>query len=156
VTQAFGHAEYDFSTPGDGEVVTAAPTQVEVHFTEDLAPGGPNSLNVLDPSNADVDNNDLVVGTDTMTVTLQGGLTAGVYTVEWHSTSDDDGDEAEDTFQFTYSPVTVGGVGELPNFDQTLGGDGSGLSWQAVLLAAGALGLLAAAGGRLLLGRRRA
>ncbi|MGH7489148.1 MAG: copper resistance protein CopC, partial [bacterium] len=45
----YGHAEYDHSTPNAGQVVPTAPAQVDVYFTEEVAPAGTNTLNVLGP-----------------------------------------------------------------------------------------------------------
>jgi copper transport protein len=151
-TVVYGHAEYDHSHPGDGEVLSTPPTEVEVHFTEGLDPLGENSLNVLGPGNVDVDNNDLVIGPDELTITLQGGLSDGTYTVEWVTTSED-GDTEEGTFQF-FIQQAVGGIG----MDLTSGGT-SGPGWNAGVLAgvAGALVIIAAsiASGSLYLAKRR-
>jgi methionine-rich copper-binding protein CopC len=115
-TLAFGHADYESSTPGDGETVTTVPTRVDVYFTQEVDPDGANSLNVTNASGADVDNNDATVDSADathMSITLQSGLANGTYSVEWATVSGEDGEEDSDTFEFTVNaaaPTSTGGA----------------------------------------------
>jgi copper transport protein len=151
-TTAFGHAEYDHSAPNSGQTVFVAPTHVDVFFDEDLDPTGHNVLNVLAPGNVDVDNNDTAVDAldhTKMSITLQGGLAFGVYTVEWENTADD-GDQEEGSFTFTYAPGAVGGVGFESELAGTTGSTGG--AWLVAGLASATLAAVLAAGWQL---RRR-
>jgi methionine-rich copper-binding protein CopC len=151
---ASGHAEYDHSVPNDGEVVTSPPGHVDVYFDEHLAPEGPNNLNVIGPNGQDVDNEDVTLDPNDEThlrITLIGALPQGLYTVEWQSTSEHDGDTEEGSFTFTIDyPPPLGGFVNSP-----LGGD-DGSPWQAWAVAGLAAGALAVIAGGLAYGRRRA
>lgn len=156
VAVVFSHAEYDYSTPNDGDVLTTAPARVDAYFTQEMfnQPGA-NNLNVLDPAGTDVDNNDATVDPDDrkhMWVTLQAGLGSGTYTVEWATTSDEDGDEDAGTFSFTLqlpepaatmepagptstpAPV-VSGVANVGAGPASAGGDGTAKTFMLTALA---------------------
>jgi methionine-rich copper-binding protein CopC len=105
VATAHGHAGYDHSVPNNGEVVTVAPSRVDMYTSQDMqnTPGA-NTLNVIGPNGNDVDNNDSALDPSDlqhMSITLQPGLTSGVYTVEWTTLSFEDGDADDGTFSFT-------------------------------------------------------
>ena len=119
-TAVHAHADYDRSVPSAGEVVSQAPQQVQVWFTQELfRREGQNALEVYGPDDQRVDQDDAVIDDDNrklMTVSLQSDLPNGVYTVRWRTLSADDGDEADGNFQFTIqadepaaetSPTTV-------------------------------------------------
>lgn len=103
-SNAFAHAELDRSLPKAGAKLDAAPTMVEVWFTEEIAEG--SRLEVTDASGTivhegqakldlmDPDRKHLTIG-------LKAGLPNGIYTVTWTSVSAEDGDEESDSFQFT-------------------------------------------------------
>ncbi len=99
------HADYDRSVPAADEVVSQAPQQVQVWFTQDLfRREGLNSLEVYGPDDQRVDLDDAAIDDDNrelMTVSLQSDLANGVYTVRWRTFSADDGDDADGDFQFT-------------------------------------------------------
>ena len=99
------HADYDRSVPSAGEVVSQAPHQLQVWFTQELfRREGQNSLEVYGPDDQRVDRDDAAIDDDDrklMTVSLQSDLPNGVYTVRWRTLSADDGDDAEGEFQFT-------------------------------------------------------
>ena len=99
------HADIDRSIPAADEVVSQAPQQVQVWFTQDLfRREGLNSLEVYGPDDQRVDLDDAAIDDDNrklMTVSLQSDLANGVYTVRWRSFSADDGADADGDFQFT-------------------------------------------------------
>ncbi|MDE0630400.1 MAG: copper resistance protein CopC [Caldilineaceae bacterium] len=114
------HAGHDRSVPSAGEVVSQAPQQVQVWFTQELfRREGQNALEVYGPDDQRVDQDDAAIDDDDrklMSVSLQSDLPNGVYTVRWRTLSADDGDEADGEFQFTIqadepaaetSPTTV-------------------------------------------------
>ncbi len=104
-TAVLAHADYDDAVPAAGEVVSQAPQQVQVWFTQELfRREGQNSLEVYGPDDQKVDQDDAAIDDDNrklMTVSLQSDLPNGVYTVRWRTLSADDGDDAEGEFQFT-------------------------------------------------------
>ena len=104
-TAVLAHADYDNSVPAAGEVVSQAPQQVQVWFTQELfRREGQNSLEVYGPDDRRVDQDDAAIDDDNrklMTVALQSDLPNGVYTVRWRTLSADDGDDTEGEFQFT-------------------------------------------------------
>lgn len=105
VASALAHADYDRSLPAADEVLSQAPPQVQVWFTQELfRREGMNSLEVYGPEQQRVDQADAAIDDDNrslMTVSLQPGLPNGLYTVRWHTLSADDGDEADGEFRFT-------------------------------------------------------
>lgn len=104
-TAVLAHAEYDDTVPAAGEIVSQAPQQVQVWFTQELfRREGQNTLEVYGPDDQRVDLDDAAIDDDNrklMTVSLQSDLPNGLYTVRWRTLSADDGDEAEGEFQFT-------------------------------------------------------
>lgn len=104
-TAVLAHADYDSSLPAADEVVSQAPQQVQVWFTQDLfRREGQNSLEVYGPDDQRVDQDDAAIDDDNrrlMTVSLQSDLANGLYTVRWRTLSADDGDDANGEFQFT-------------------------------------------------------
>jgi methionine-rich copper-binding protein CopC len=163
---AFGHADYDHSTPGEGATVSTAPARVDAYFTADIDPSGENSLNVTDSSGADVDNNDVTIDpadATHMSVTLQSGLANGVYTVAWATLSAEDGEEDDGTFTFTVQagvPTTSGGATStpVPGAPVTGFGPGGGDDGRGSLLAyvaLGVVGVLVASAGTFALRRSR-
>ena len=104
-TEVLAHADYDHSVPSADEVVSQAPQQVQVWFTQELfRREGQNVLEVYGPDDQKVDQEDAAIDDDNrklMTVSLQSDLPNGVYTVRWRTLSADDGDEADGEFQFT-------------------------------------------------------
>jgi methionine-rich copper-binding protein CopC len=119
VAQVSAHAEYDHSTPADGETLTTVPTQVDAYFDNDIEnQAGSYDLNVTNESNADVDNNDVTLDPADhahLTVTLQPDLANGTYTVAWTTVAAEDGDEADGTFSFT---IDAQQAGETPTATQ--------------------------------------
>src|SRR5205823_5670626 len=99
------HAKFVLGTPNDGDVLSAAPSQIDAYFAEDIVKQqGTYGLSVSDQNGNEVDNQDTVlddVDRRHMTVTLQSGLADGVYTVHWWTVSDEDGDAASGDYSFT-------------------------------------------------------
>jgi methionine-rich copper-binding protein CopC len=104
------HADYDRSDPAADAVIPVAPDRVDVWFTEDVRKvAGANSLEVIDP-NGQVVSGELAVDDDDRThvsVPLNTGLPEGVYTVNWMTTSDHDGDTEDGSFTFTLSSAAT-------------------------------------------------
>ncbi|MFE3329579.1 copper resistance protein CopC [Streptomyces sp. NPDC059176] len=89
---ASAHAALTGSSPRDGAVLTAAPKEVTLTFSEQVAVGN-DSIRVLDPRSKRVDTGaprDLSSGNVvTYGVGLQSGLAKGTYTVAWQAVSAD-------------------------------------------------------------------
>jgi len=117
-TPAGAHALLRSSSPGDGELLDAPPTQVVLEFTEspDL---GLSSIQVLDAQGRDVGSGDPRAGSSGEEVrrALPAGLPEGVYTVSWRVLSKVDGHVTAGAFAFgvgvepTGVPEGVGGGG---------------------------------------------
>ncbi|MDT0445898.1 copper resistance CopC/CopD family protein [Streptomyces johnsoniae] len=88
-TPAAAHAELTGTTPGDGEVVAAAPDRVTLTFSESVSLAD-DAIRVLDPEGAGVHSGGFTdEGDNTWAVPLEGGLGDGTYTVAWHAVSAD-------------------------------------------------------------------
>lgn len=102
---ASGHAEYDHSDPAADAVVAAAPTQVQIWFTQELfRRQGTNKLEVYDAAGQRVDLDDVTIDDDDRTllrVSLPPALANGRYTVRWQALSAEDGHEGQGEFTFT-------------------------------------------------------
>jgi len=107
----YAHSAYARSEPGAGAVVATAPTQVVIWFAQDMfRRAGENGITVLGPDGAAVQVGDAAINDDdrrVLTVPLAGGLAPGVYTVNWHTLSAEDGDPAEGSFTFTFDPAAA-------------------------------------------------
>jgi copper transport protein len=141
---AGAHAVVVSSSPSEGQVVVDAPVEVQIQFSERVS-AGPGGLTVLDADGTRVDNDDgqLVGSGDLLQGTLQDGLDAGTYVMNYRVVSVDG------------HPITgaiVFGVGEGTTIDAAgvsglrAGGDtgfeiGAGIArfvtYVAALLAAG-------------------
>jgi copper transport protein len=97
------HAAYDHSTPGDGEVLAAAPARIDVFFKEEMQhANGLPTLVVVNGSGDTVSSNTTLDDNDRKHISadLNPGLPPGRYAVIWHNVSADDGDDAEGAFYF--------------------------------------------------------
>jgi len=99
---AHAHARYVTSVPDSGDFVTSAPSSVKVTFSEEVKLSGSN-ISVIAPGGTEV--NAGAVGFDgsdrkTLSVPLPSGLANGLYTVNWVSISDQDGDKEDGAFNF--------------------------------------------------------
>lgn len=115
---ASAHAALTGSDPSQGVVVTKAPDQVSLTFSENVSMND-NSIRVLDPKGKRVDlaKPDDLSGT-TYGVRLKSGLSKGTYTVAWQVVSADSHPVAGAfTFSVGTPSKTVASVG-----DQDVGG----------------------------------
>ncbi len=110
----YAHARYERSDPPADAVIPEAPPEIHVWFTQELfRREGANDLRVYGPGGTRVDEGDARIDDDDRThmiVSLQPGLPAGTYTVEWETLSAEDGDEDSGEFSFTVSPASEGGT----------------------------------------------
>jgi methionine-rich copper-binding protein CopC len=162
------HADYDHSTPADGEAVATAPAKIDVFFKEDItrANGLPTLIVVNDAGDA-VDAGSVLDDNDRTHISdaLNPGLPAGRYTVIWHTVSADDGAEAQGAFHFyiggavTPAPtVAVGSATVIPSSPAVTPVPGSRSSSDIPVwgLIAGIVGgVVVGSGGGLLLARRK-
>ncbi|MBS0232225.1 MAG: copper homeostasis periplasmic binding protein CopC [Proteobacteria bacterium] len=81
---AAAHAKLDSADPAAGSTVSSSPTQVTMHFTEELEPKF-SGAEVDDAGGTRVDAGSSVSGS-TMRVGLKA-LKVGTYTVQWHALS---------------------------------------------------------------------
>ena len=137
---AAAHAILESTTPEQGSEVSAAPTQVQLHFSETVGING-RSIEVLDPSGHRVDNGDAQHAkgaSSTVFVTLKNGLPKASYAVVWHVVSADSHPIAG-TFTFGYG-VPAGGAPPAVAGDQLVGflhGVGRFLAFAGVVLLVG-------------------
>jgi len=160
-TPASAHARLTSSDPSDGATLSSQPTTVNVTYGEETSLTK-STLQVFyqkDAAGAQVqaDNGDGQVNVNDRTkasVTLKPGLGAGIYTVKWHTLTEDDNGQADGTFTFT---VTGGAATAGSSPATTTSGSGPTLPTTGApdgrLPAAGLLAALVLLGG---LGLRRA
>lgn len=106
------HGALRRASPGDGDVLAAAPGELRLTFTEDVelafarlaltGPGGPVALAplALHPDSATV-----LIGA------IQGALVAGTYTVQWQ-VAGEDGHPVRGSYSFTVEPEAQGVAGD--------------------------------------------
>jgi LPXTG-motif cell wall-anchored protein len=167
-TTASAHSRLQSSTPSDGQVLTAEPSNVSGTYSEE-ADAVQSYMKVYytgtNGSNIEVDNGDGKIDPNVrtnMNVTLKPGMGDGSYTVKWHTVTDDDGGIVDGSFGFTVkSNATASGPTSSVGTMQESGGDAAsstlpttGSSDAASLLLAIALGIVALATGLTM--RRRA
>ncbi len=157
---AGAHARLVSSNPSAGATLSSQPTTVNVTYGEETSLTK-STLQVFYQKDAaspqvQADNGDGQVNVNDRTkasVTLKPGLGAGIYTVKWHTLTEDDNGQADGTFTFTVTggastdsgPATTGGSGPtLPTTGEPAGWlPGAGLL--AALILLGGLGLRRAA-----------
>ena len=94
------HAQYSGSAPGANATVSAAPSSVQITYTQELSDiqvsiKGPDGSDVTTaPAKFDLSNRH-----NASVTTRDAG--PGLYTVTWHNVSGDDGDPNDGTFVFT-------------------------------------------------------
>jgi copper resistance protein C len=103
------HGNLESAEPAPNSTIPEAPARVTARFSEELDPEG-SSMTVRGPDGSVVDAGDGRADlTDPdrtlMTVTLQGNLPNGTYTVEWVTQSAEDRHTEEGTFRFTVDPA---------------------------------------------------
>jgi LPXTG-motif cell wall-anchored protein len=157
---AGAHARLVSSNPSAGATLSSQPTTVNVTYGEETSLTK-STLQVFYQKDAaspqvQADNGDGQVNVNDRTkasVILKPGLGAGIYTVKWHTLTEDDNGQADGTFTFTVTggastdsgPATTGGSGPtLPTTGEPAGWlPGAGLL--AALILLGGLGLRRAA-----------
>src|ERR1019366_8743571 len=127
------HAILLRSDPAQGAVLTTAPSQVSMWFTEDLSPSTStatvinSSQHRIDLSNAHISSSD----TREMDISLQPLLAPGTYSVQWTTQSADDGYVLRGSFLF-YVTKPNGTVpktnGPLPGQNSAASGSNANLS----------------------------
>ena len=102
--QAFAHAHLKSSVPADKSTVAAAPTELDLTFTEGLNLKF-SGVTVTSPDKAAVKTGDamLMQGDTVLMVPISETLAAGTYTVEWHVLSTD-GHKTTGNYTFTVKP----------------------------------------------------
>lgn len=109
---ALAHADLDRSDPAADAVLTTAPTQVQIWFTQELfRRQGMNSIEVYAADGSRQDQGESVIDDDDrtlLTVALQPDLPPGVYTVRWQALSAEDGHDSAGEFSFTVGTVATG------------------------------------------------
>lgn len=102
---ALAHADLDRSAPAADALLTTAPTQVQLWFTQELfRRQGMNRIEVYAADGSRQDQGDATINDDDrtlITVALKPDLPPGVYTVRWQALSADDGHESGGEFIFT-------------------------------------------------------
>ena len=103
-TVVIAHAEYERSTPEDGETVQGSPSVIRAFFSEELADGSEMAL--LDESGATIATGTIDPADPTRMRMDPPDLEPGDYEVQWKAFADD-GHLETGTFTFTVSaPVT--------------------------------------------------
>jgi methionine-rich copper-binding protein CopC len=143
------------SNPKDGAVIKSAPTTVSITFAENVDPKG-SDIVVYDATHKQVSTGQATVSASdlkTMTVPMQGNGD-GIYFVEWHTVSADDGDPDIGGFNFTVgtSDTATPGSGSSPSTTATATNAAGVPVWIAVLI--GVVGLVLGAGGAVVAARR--
>jgi methionine-rich copper-binding protein CopC len=101
---AFAHAHLKSAVPVPGSTVAAAPTEIDLTFSEGvnlkftgIAVSGPKKEAVKTGEAM------LMDGDTMLMVPVQGALAAGTYKVDWHALSTD-GHKTNGSFTFTVKP----------------------------------------------------
>ena len=102
---AFAHANLASAVPAVGATVQAAPTEVAITFTEEVAPKF-SGIQVLDAKGTRVDAGEAQTAPDNAKLLSVGlkALSPGVYKVVWHAMAADDSHKTKGNFTFTYKP----------------------------------------------------
>ncbi len=97
---ALAHAKYVSSNPRPGQTLQASPASVTITFTEELKQGSTGT--VTDAAGTRVDSGATIDANarTNLNIALKPSLPNGVYKVNWHSISADDGDELDGSFFF--------------------------------------------------------
>jgi methionine-rich copper-binding protein CopC len=108
---AEAHARYLRSEPGQGAIVSEAPTRVDIWFAQELfRRQGENRIQLRGPDGLAVPVSDPVVDDDDRShlwVQIESDLLPGAYHVAWRSLSAEDGDSDEGKFGFVLDPAAV-------------------------------------------------
>lgn len=175
VDRVQAHAAPAKVTPGDGAVLTAAPSRVVIEMSQDMArQAGGNDIDVIGPAGTEITTETAAIDSANrrvLSVGLPANLPAGKYVVKWKSLSADDGDPANGELSFTVDPSGQAQPGkeilreELGNSPTQPASRGSvstvpavtepdGVTW-VLVVAVGVGALVLGAGGTFLLVDRR-
>jgi copper resistance protein C len=100
-TPAFAHAFLNHASPGAGAMLSDAPKQIALSFTEKLEPSF-SGVTVTDADGHDVEAGSAVIDGPSVTVALKP-LTPGTYRVSWHAVSVDT-HRTDGAYNFTVKP----------------------------------------------------
>ncbi len=139
-TAVSAHARVKESVPAKDAVVNTVPTQVVLTFTQETSATQStgsvvNTAGVTVSTGFKVDLNDRTK----MTITLQPSLPNGVYTVKYHTLTEDDNGVVDDTFNFTIQAQVTGTgtpAGSAPAGTTTTGSAASGTAVPTATAAA--------------------
>lgn len=123
---AFGHAEYERSTPGRNEILPEPPARVDVYFSQEVRKiQGANYVRVFNDADEQVSTGDGVVDDNDRThiyAELPEPLAPGRYVVAWQTLSDEDNDSDEGAFCFYVNTMpTAEQLAECAQFDAAQG-----------------------------------
>jgi methionine-rich copper-binding protein CopC len=111
---ALAHARFDHSTPGPGEVLTAATSKVDIFTAQDMRKtAGSNQITVTGPDGSRADDGTTTVDDSNrrhFSAGLKQGLPSGRYVVSFQTLSDEDAEADHGSFAFY--------VGARPTSDQ--------------------------------------
>jgi methionine-rich copper-binding protein CopC len=117
------HAHYDHSQPGIGQVLSVAPTRIDIYTDSEMRKTtGENVIMVTGPDGSRVDDGNTVVDDGNrqhFSVGLQPNLPNGRYVVSFQTLSDADGDTDRGRFAFY---VGAGPTAEQKQLDAALSG----------------------------------
>ena len=170
VSVASAHAHLTSATIAPQATVNKAPVAITLTFGEesDLKE---TKIQVLDSKGVDMSSGPATVAAGdakTWTIKLKSGLADGVYTVKYHTLTDDDGGIVDGSYTFTIASTGAMVAGATSGTVEQEAGDapaapatgGGGAAWNAadsggsLGLVSGLLGLVLAAGGLLVLRRQ--
>ena len=166
--EAAAHAHYAHSQPSIGQVLPAAPAEVDIYTDSDMRKqAGSNVITVTGPDGSEADNGNTVVDDSNpqhFSVGLNPNLPNGRYVVAFKTLSDVDGDT--DGGKFTFY-VGAGPTDAQKAQDASLNGppvtiaaqsssSGGGHSEIPLILGGGAIAVVLVAGCGIILMRRRA
>lgn len=165
VMVVFAHAEPAKVKPGQDAVLNAAPAEVVIEMSQELArQAGANDIVVQDATGKEVTTQPAAIDNANrkkLSVPLPAGLLPGTYTVRWRTLSADDGDTASGNYSFRIDPgatpssgkevvredllgVQTPAAGDAPEASASNSGS-DGTSW--VLLSAVAVGMFVVGAG---------
>ncbi len=102
---AFAHAHLTSATPAANSTVAAAPTELNLTFSEGVNPKF-TGAKLIGPDRKAVATGDAKLGPGgdtTLIVPVSGSLSAGAYTVNWHALATD-GHKTSGSYSFTLKP----------------------------------------------------